>query len=443
MKAVIIGAGEVGYELAESISRKGHDVIIVDRDDRACERARSLDVKVVKGNGARPELLNSLGLRPHDHFFAVTDDNETNLVTCAMAKPAGCKTLARINGLEYISTSVSTRFSNIGVDFAISPELLIAKKIANIISTPAAIDMNLSMGERINVVEYKLIKDSKVLGKKISDINLPSNVNLGAIIRGNNILVPHGNTVLKEEDKLIVMKDGREGSKKLRRLLGTKRDRKHQSVMIVGATSIGINVARLLHRRGMTVKIIEVSQKRARKAAESLSGLEIIHGDARNKKILIEEGILRVDAFAATTTSEEFNVLVSLLAKIYGVDKTIAVVKELGLKSLIETVGIDMAASPQLQTAQMMLRLSRELNPLKAISIHGGDLYILEMNVTKESKILGKQLNNCDFPNECIVGAIIRGDKTLIPRGNVSFKKGDEVILFVLKEQISNVEDLF
>ncbi len=443
MKAVIIGAGEVGYELAESISRKGHDVIVVDREDRACERARSLDVKVVKGNGARPELLNSLDLKHRDHFFAVTDDNETNLVTCSMAKAARCRTMARINGLEYISKPVSTRFSNIGVDFAISPELLIAKKIANIISTPAAIDMNLSMGERINVIEYKVMRKSKVLGKRISDIALPSNVNLGAIIRKNDILVPRGNTVLKDDDKLIVMMDGVKGSKRMRQLLGTKRERKHQNVMIVGATNIGINVARILDKRGMTVKIIEVSKKRARKAAESLVGLEIIHGDARDKRILIEEGILRIDAFAATTPSEEFNVLVSLLAKIYGVEKTIAVVKELGLKSLIETVGIDMAASPQLQTAQMMLRLARELNPLKAISIHGGDLYILEMNVTEESKILGKSLETSNLPNECIVGAIIRGEDTIIPSGKVALQKGDEVILFVLKDQISCVEDLF
>ncbi len=443
MKAVIIGAGEVGYELAESIRRKGHNVIIVDKKDRACEKARSLDVKVVIGNGARPELLNSLDLKPRDHFFAVTDDNETNLVTCSMAKAARCRTMARINGLEYISKPVSTRFSNIGVDYAISPELLIAKKIANIISTPAAIDMNLSMGEKINVVEYKVMRKSKVRGKKISSINLPPNVNLGAIIRENDVLVPHGDTVLMEDDKLIVMMDSARGSKKMRQLLGTKRDKKHQSVMIVGATSIGINVAHILDKRGMTVKIIEGTRRRARAAAETLGNLEIIHGDARDKRILIEEGILRTDAFASTTTSEEFNVLVSLLAKIYGVDKTIAVVRELGLKSLIETVGIDMAASPQLQTAQMMLRLARELNPLKAISIHGGDLYILEMNVNDDSKLLGKRLRYSKLPKECIVGAIIRRGKTLIPRGSVVLREGDEVILFVLKGQISIVEELF
>lgn len=443
MKAVIIGAGEVGYELAESICRKGHDVIIVDSDEKACERARTLDIKVVKGNGARPELLNSLDLKKRDHFFAVTDDNETNLVTCAMAKGAGCKTMARINGLEYISKSVSRRFSNIGVDYAVSPELLIAKKIANIVSTPAAIDMNLSMGERINVVEYKVMSNTKVLGKKISRIDIPPNVNLGAIVRGNDVMVPRGDTVLKEGDKLIVMMDGMDNAKKMIQLLGSKKQKKHQTVMIVGATSIGINVAGILHKRGITVKIIDGSKSRCRKAAETLEKIEIIHGDARNKRLLIEEGILRTDAFTAATLSEEFNVLVSLLAKIYGVEKTIAVVKELGLKSLIETVGIDMAASPQLQTAQMMLRLARELNPLKAISIHGGDLYILEVNVTKDSKILGQSLNDCNLPEECIVGAIIRGDKTLIPRGKVVLKDGDEVILFVLKEQISRVEDQF
>lgn len=442
MKVIIIGAGEVGYELAECIRRKDHDVIIVDRSERACKRARSLDVKVVKGNGARPELLNSLDIEEGNYFFAVTDDNEANLVSCAVAKAAGCRTIARINGLEYISKPISRRFSKIGVDYVVSPELLIAQKISDIIVMPSAIDTNLSMGGKINVLEFKVLQNSKIEGRKIKDIALPKQVNLGAIIRDNDVVVPHGDTVIQEGDTLIVMSQGKKARRQMLRLMGTRRSKIHQ-VMIIGATDVGINVAKLLEKRGIDVKLVENSPSRARRAAEILKDSQVIEGDAREKRILIEEGILRIDAFAASTASEEFNVLVCLLAKIYGVEKTIAVVRELGLKSLIETVGIDLAASPQLVTSRAMLRIARELNPLKAISFHGGDLYILETAVNEESRVVGKKLEDISLSDSCIIGAILRKGRTIIPRGTTRLLEGDQVMIFVMKEEIDNVEELF
>ena len=442
MKVIIVGAGEVGRELAESIRRKGHDVIIVDKSKRACRKARALDVKVVQGNGASPELLNSLDIKGSDYFFTVTNENETNIVACSMAKYAKCKTMARINGLEYISRPVSRKFNQIGVDYAVSPELLIAKKIANIITVPSAIDKNLSLGGKLDIIEFKVLPNSRVKGKKIRNIKFPKNVNLGAIIRDSKVLVPHGDDTIQEDDTLVVIVEGKKAENKMLKLLG-KRKSSVENVIVVGATPVGINVAKKLRDRGVEVKIIDESQKRARTAAERLKGVEVLTADARNKQVLIEEGILRTNALAAMSNSEEYNVLVSLLAKVYGVEKTVAIVRELGVKSLIETVGIDLAASPELETAKTMLRLARELDPLKATPIHGGDLYILEMIVEGDSPVEGKKLAQCNLPPDSIVGAIKRGDKTIIPHGEEEFQEEDRVLFFVKKEEINAVEDLF
>jgi len=442
MKVIIVGAGEVGRELAESIRRKGHDVIIVDKSKRACSKARTLDVKVVQGNGASPELLNSLDIKGSDYFFTVTNDNETNIVACSMAKYAECKTMARINGLEYISRPVSRKFKQIGVDYAVSPELLIAKKIANIITVPSAIDKNLSLGGKLNIVEFKVFPNSKIKGKKVKNIKFPKKVNLGAIIRDSEVLVPHGNDVIEEDDTLVVIVEGKKAENKMLKLLGKKKSAV-ENVIVVGATPVGINVAKKLKDRGVEVKIIDESQKRGRLAAERLKGVEVLTADAREKQVLIEEGILRTDALSATSNSEEYNVLVSLLAKVYGVEKTVAIVRELSVKSLIETVGIDLAASPELETAKTMLRLARELDPLKATPIHGGDLYILEMIVEDDSPVEGKTLAQSKLPPESIVGAIKRSDKTIVPHGDEKFREEDHVLLFVKKEEINAVEDLF
>jgi len=442
MKVIIVGAGEVGRELAESIRRKGHDVIIVDKSKSACRKARTLDVKVVQGNGASPELLNSLDIKGSDYFFTVTNDNETNIVACSMAKYAECKTMARIDGLEYISRPVSRKFKQIGVDYAVSPELLIAKKIANIITVPSAINKNLSLGGKLDIVEFKVLPNSRVKGKKIRNISFPKNANLGAIIRDNNVLVPHGDDAIEEDDTLVVILEGKKAENKMLKLLG-KRKSTVKNVMVVGATPVGINVAKKLKDRGVQVKIIDVSEKRGRIAAEKLKDVEVLTADARDKQVLIEEGILRTDALSATSNSEEYNVLVSLLAKVYGVEKTVAIVRELSVKSLIETVGIDLAASPELETAKTMLRLARELDPLKATPIHGGDLYVLEMIVEEDSPVKGKTLAQSKLPPECIVGAIKRSDKTVVPHGDEKFREEDHVLLFVKKEEINAVEDLF
>ena len=442
MKVVIVGAGEVGRELAESIRRKGHDVIIVDKSKIACRKARTLDVKVVQGNGASPELLNSLDIKGSDYFFTVTNDNETNIVACSMAKYAECKTMARINGLEYIARPVSRKFSQIGVDYAVSPELLIAKKIANIITVPSAIDKNLSLGGKLDIVEFKVLSNSKIKNKKIKNIRFPKKVNLGAIIRDNEVLVPHGEDAIEEDDTLVVILEGKRAQNKVLKLLG-KRESSVGNVMVVGATPVGINIAKKLTNRGVVVKLIDESEKRGRIAAERLKGVEILTADARDKQVLIEEGILRTDALAAMSDSEEYNVLVSLLAKVYGVEKTIAKVTELSVKSLIETVGIDLAASPELETAKTMLRLARELDPLKATPIHGGDLYILEMMVEEDSPVEGKSLAQSKLPPDSIVGAIKRGDKTVIPHGEEEFQEDDRILFFVKKEEINAVEDLF
>ncbi|MBS3782071.1 MAG: Trk system potassium transporter TrkA [Candidatus Thermoplasmatota archaeon] len=442
MKVIIVGAGEVGRELAESIRRKGHDVIIVDKSKKACRKARALDIKVVQGNGASPELLNSLDIKGSDYFFAVTNDNETNLVACSMAKYAECKTIARINGLKYISRPVSRKFTQIGVDFAVSPELLIAKKIANIITVPSAIDKNLSLGGKLNIVEFKVLPVSRIKNKKIKNIKFPKDVNLGAIIRDNEVLVPHGDDTIEEDDTLVVLLEGKKAENKMLKLLG-KRKSSVENVMVIGATPVGINIAKKLRDRGVNVKIIDESERRGRIAAEKLKNVEVLTADARNKQVLIEEGVLRMDTVATTTNSEEYNVLVSLLAKVYGVEKTVAIVRELGVKSLIETVGIDLAASPELETAKTMLRLARDLDPLKATSIHGGDLYILEMMVEEDSPVKGKTLAKSKLPPGSIVGAIKRNDKTIIPHGNEKFKEEDKILFFVKKEEMNAVEDLF
>ncbi len=442
MKAIIIGAGEVGRELAESIRRKGHDVIVVDKSKAACQKARGVDVKVVRGNGARPTVLNSLDIKGADYFFTATSNNEVNLVACSIAKSVGCKTMARINGLEYISRSVSKRFSQIGVDYAVSPELLIARKITDIITVPFTIGKNISMGGKIKVMESKVPARSKIKNKKIENIKFPSQVNLGAIIRENDIIVPHGDDKIKEDDTLVVMIEGEKPEKKMRKLLGVGKSAV-KNVMVVGATPVGIDVADKLNRRGVKVKILDKSEKRGRKAAERLKNVDVLTADARDKNVMIEEGILRTDALVSTTNSEEYNVLVSLLAKVYGVEKTVAIVRELGVKSLIETVGIDLAASPELQTANTMLRLAKNLNPLKAIPIHGGDLYVLEQMVEEDSPVAGKTLARSKLPSQSVVGAIIRDDKAVIPSGDKKFKQGDEVLVFVLKEEMDAVEDMF
>jgi trk system potassium uptake protein TrkA len=177
MKAVVIGAGEVGYHIAKFLSLT-HDVIVVEKNEEVARRVDELDVQVLEGNGANADILDSI-LHDVDILVAVTGVDEVNIVACMTAKliirshPGWreTRTIARVSNPDYIDVPVTSR-SQVGVDIMICPELALASEVAEVLSSPSAIDTEVFAGGKVQMMEFAIRPDNRLVGQQIQDLKL-------------------------------------------------------------------------------------------------------------------------------------------------------------------------------------------------------------------------------------------------------------------------------
>lgn len=449
MYVVIGGAGEVGYHVAKSLREERHDVAIIEKKSQAYERADALDVLAILGNAASPSALKEAGIDGADLFIGVTGVDEVNMLACAIAKTNGCKTIARIHNPEYIDQPVSMqKFKDIGIDIAICPELMSAIKTARVLTLPSTLDADVFAEERVHVFESLINSNSQVIGKTLKEINFPPNCNLVAIFRNSEVIVPKGDDVLLENDRIVTVVGNMDAVPRIEALLGnqvliTRKDAVER-VMIYGASEIGLHLAKILQDKAKVV-LIEESKHGSERASEMLSNAIVVHGSGVDRDLLIEEGISGVDAFVATTSKEEANILSCLLAKQYGAKKTVALIDKPEIKSKLEAMGIDLSISPILVTISSVLQYAR-ISDLKLLSLsvlHEGDAQVLEVKVTERSRVVGKKLRKARFPANSVVGAIVRGDNVIIPRGDDTLQLNDKAIIFARTDTVPKIEKMF
>jgi len=448
MYAVIAGAGEVGENLAKALYKEGYNLAIIEKDPVAADEAEGLDALIVRGNAASPKKLAEAGIDTADVFLAVTGSDEVNLVSCAVAKTKGCKTIARINSLDYIDEPITDKLQPLGVDVAVCPELVAAIRMSRILTMPSLMDVEMFAGGKIQVVEARVKKGAKVAGKALKDVPLPKRCNVAAIFREGDIIIPHGNDILYPTDRVVLILADTKSMPSIEILFsgrpkgGRAPTKGIEKIMIIGATRIGIRLAKQMERRAEVI-LLDNDEDACRAASEQLSGTLVINGSGTDEVILTEEGIAEVDAFVATTHHEDTNILSSLLGKEYGAGKTIAIINKPELKSMLEHIGIDVALSPRLATVGSILQHTYRSEMLALSVFHDGEARVVEMKVAGKSKAVGKPLRKLRFPRGSLIGAIVRGENVIIPSGDDSIRVGDRLIIFARANVISKVEQMF
>lgn len=447
MYAVIGGAGEVGLHIAHSLYDEGYNLAIVDKDSKACEKAEALDALVVQGNAASLAKLDEAGIANAEIFIGVTGSDEINIVSCGIAHTRGCKTIARINSLDYIDEPIATKkFAFMGIDVAVCPELLASIKMARMLTMPSLLDTDVFARGKIQIVESTVSTKSPVNGQTLKHIPLPPRCNLVAIFRREEVIIPRGTDKLLAGDRVVVALGDPRGMPEIKRLFGTGAPAPSldmiEKIMVVGATRIGMHLSRLLEKE-VNIVLIDEDEERCKLASERLLSSLVIHGSGTDDGVLLEEGIGNVDAFIATTSSEEINILSCILAKQYGAKKTIALVDRPELKNMLEGIGIDIAVSPRLATVSGILQHVHRAEMLSLSVLHKGEARIVELKVSAQSKIAGKKLKKAHFPKNTLVGAIVRNGNVIIPRGEDMVNIGDSLIVFARTDTIPSLVKLF
>lgn len=446
MNVIVVGAGEVGYHIAERLSREGHDVTVIEKNrDKAQVLKAKLNALVVRGSAASAEVLKEAGIDEAELFIAVTDQDEVNLVACLLAHESGAKRIvARIKSLEYSGTEWAQNAPKMGIDLLINPQQVVADELYRIVSYTAASEAAEFADGRVVFLGYLIGRGSPLAGiklKELAGIRGIYRMIIAAIARKHETIIPHGDDTIEEGDIVYFVCNKRD-LPAINYLFEFEKE-PPKKVFILGGGRVGEALARNLAGLGLRVKLIERDPDLCARLAEELDNVVVLNTDGTDVETLNHEGIAECDAYVGVTPDEQANILCSLLAKSYGAKRAIALVGRHELVALAPSLGVDACVSSRQATASAVLKYVRPLGVASLVTIEHSNSEVLEVVVPSESPIAGKPLKDLRIPRGMIVGVIVRGDQTVIPGGSDHLEPGDHVIVFALADAIAGVESFF
>ncbi|QIO23688.1 Trk system potassium transporter TrkA [Haloarcula sp. JP-L23] len=436
MYVVIVGAGEVGSAIAESLADT-HDVAVVDIDgDRVEELVYDVDVLGVEGDGADLETLADANIERADILIASTDDDETNIVTCGTAMTVtDTFTISRVKSAKFLRTWEQSERA-FGVDHMVATNLLTAEAITRVVGLPAAQDVETFADGLVQMAEFEIAETSPVANQTVQEADRYESLTFAAILRGDDVVIPRGETVLEPGDDVIVI-GSQESVHTFAHEIAPDVDGA-RNILVVGGSDVGYHTARLLQDRGLKPRLVEQNHERARELAEELEGTTVLESDATDREFLEREHVADVDIVVAALDNDEKNLLASLLAKRLGANRAVAVVDSGAYVPLFEAVGVDVAVNPREATAEEITRFTREHQAENVAIIESDRAEVLEIEVGPESVLADRPIRESvdDLPEGVVIGAITRDGELVIPRGDTVIQQGDHVVLFVDAESL-------
>lgn len=443
MKIIIIGAGKVGYTLAENLVNEEHDVTIIDRNPSAIEKTEeNLDAMCLRGNGVSANILMEAGVGEADLLIAVTGSDEVNMVCCLTAKKLGVNhTIARVRDPEY-AHELSLLKEQLGLDVVINPEYAAAEEIARTLSFSSAINVESFAKGRVRMIDIKVTPNMNMAGKSIRDIDREtgSTVLIGVIVRNDEVIVPNGHTTIEINDDIYII--GKHSSVYNFCKVYGKYPQRIKNVMILGGGRITYYLTNLLGEMGIRSKIIEIDKDRCFELAELLPHTLVINGDGTEEEVLRSENINDMDGFIAVTGIDEENLMSSLIAKRMGVKKVITKISRTNYINIVKDLGLESVISPKLITTNQILKYVRGKAVESLLRIIDGQAEIMEFVVSESSKLLNKPLRELGIPGNVIIATIVRNKEVVVPHGNDVIKKGDRIIVISKDKSISSLYDL-
>ena len=442
MRTVIIGAGEVGSNTARMLSEEGHDVVLIEQDETLVERAsEQLDALVIHGNGASPRLLAEAGIEKADLLVAASSSDEANIIACLAAKARGVsRTVARIHNPDYYDPQEPFAEEMLGIDFVIHTEQMAAQEIKEALLVPGAINVETFAEDSIEVAEVILNEGSPAVGRTLRDLRLPEASLVVGVVRRGEALVPRGDTVLERRDHVLLISGRRRIAEVVKSV--TTDTEPVREVTIYGGGRIGLRLALALEKVGMSVRVIERDEARARYVASQLRRGFVLHDEGISRDFLLQERVDRSDAFVAVTGDDRANLLAAMYARQLGARMTIAGVSSGEFAPLAEALGVDMTISPRMLAAEAILRFVRRGEIVDVALLESG-AEMIELRVPPHSRVTGRPLSEVGFPEGAIVAALLRDGDVVIPTGREILEPGDDAVVFTVEDAIEEVERLF
>jgi trk system potassium uptake protein TrkA len=450
MKVIICGAGQVGYHIASYLASEQNDVTVIDQAADLIARVNeTLDVQAFVGNASQPDVLENAGASDADMIIAVTFADEVNMVACQVAHSLfNVPTkIARIRQQSFLEPMWADLFSrdHMPIDVIISPEIEVAQAISRRLAVPGAFDMIPLAEDKVRVIGVRCTEDCPIVHtplRQLTELFPELHIVVVGIVHEENAFIPKSTDQMYPGDEVYFVADTEHVPRALA-AFGYQEQEAHRMV-IIGGGNIGLNLAKLIEATpDMTARIVEREQGRARKIASMLPDTMVTWGDGLDAEILEEINIRSADTVVAVTDDDETNILGSLLAKRYGVERTIALANKTTYSSLVTTLGIDVLVNPRAITVSTILQHIRRGRIRAVHSLRDGFGEIIEAEALETSPLVGSQIREGKLPSGVIIGAIVRDGEVVIPRGDTDVRARDRVILLATAGSVKKVEKLF
>ncbi|MDD5758630.1 MAG: Trk system potassium transporter TrkA [Desulfobulbaceae bacterium] len=442
---MIVGAGQVGYHLSEKLSAEGQDVVLVDSDKAKLRRIeKDLNILTVHGSGASFRILEDAGIGQTDLFIAVTDSDEVNLIACILSQQYGVKTrIARVRDEDFFAEGSPLSESALGINMLISPDLAMVDEVMKMSIHSEAFEVAEFAGGQVVILGYAVHSGNPCIGKTLQMLNRFQGV-IVAIIRENMTIIPRGSDSIEAGDKIYIA-TRKKGISSVERLFNFS-SRVPRKVFIIGGGRIGSQVAKRMENEGIEVRLVEKNADHCENLTEQFQKVVVLNCDGLEAHDLLDEGINQADLVISVTDSDTANILSSLLAKHHGAKKCITRINRPDFIPMLGTLGVDVALSPRLVAANMILRFVRGGGKIVSVaSLMGSEAEVIELKVPDRKQFRDVALKDLRFPPGSILGAIVRIKKgeVIIPSGNTIIKMDDNLVIFCTAAAINAVECYF
>ncbi|MEJ8786586.1 Trk system potassium transporter TrkA [Peptoniphilus sp. HCN-40583] len=444
MRALIVGGGKLGMRLARSLVEENIEITVLDNDPRVIQKINNeLDVLTVLGNALDFTILRELDIQDYDLIIGTVTSDESNVLVTSIAKKLGCKSaIARIRNPEYHS-QIRLIKEELDIDYVINPERAAAMAIEKYLLKKYSLMTDEFAGGKVKLVEFNVGQEKEFVNKKLMDLNNLDNLLIAAVSRRGYTFIPAGDTMLKENDVILVI-----GARKSIDAF----DRDHskvtavkptKSVMILGGGKLGDYLCSLLLKDNIDVLVIEKDHAKAISLKERHPDAVVIHGDGTDFNVLEEEVIHSYDAFIGATGIDETNILMALSMKEEGITKSVAKISRVNFIGVLDRLNLDATFNPSFITASLILKLIRGKDALAINLMYDGNMEVAEIQLDEDLKVLDTPLAELSLPKGILIAVIVRGQDVSIPNGRSCLRKGDRIIVFCKHESVHVMKNYF
>lgn len=444
MNVAIIGAGKLGYKVAEALIGGDYSITIIDKDDAVLQKlSQQLDVMTINDDARQISVLKGIGISTFEYLLAATDDDETNIVIASFAKKLGCKhVIARVREPEHMNQFDFIKDS-MGIDSIVNPDMAITVEIYKYLAEKYTLSNGIFTSGKVALTEFPTRRFPAIVGLTIPDVRevLPDML-IAALSRNGKVIIPHGEDEIMDGDFLYVLGEKSRIMELNKRTHEKGKYTNLHKVMIIGGGKTGYYLASKLSEFGAAVKLVEKDMNRCRYLSTHLNNVMVLHSDGTDISLLEEENLDEMGAFVTATGYDEENLLLALTAKQHGIADVISKVSHENYKDLIKKMGVNMVLNPLDITASNILRYIQGSKRIISSVLIQGQAEIMEIIANSRMNMIGVPIRDLNLPDDVLIAAIHRGKDVIIPDGGTRILLNDRVIIFSLLSGLGDIEKL-